>query len=569
LDSTNSTRSKNGFIKRHQEELAMEPDKTHRYRKLLPQAATATITALLATQTIAQNAPAPIPPYSVCSQNVNVLSLLPSLPGSPPNPTEDGDTQFLDAFNAATESSLLLQVPNAASLDLAHQVQLLGKLFIYDVSISPAKNIACATCHAPYAGFTGGTSIFNATTVAQAGGTPITNATPPEPNARFSSRKPLSYAYAAFSPILHYNSAVAQFYGGNFWDMRATGIRLGNPAAEQAQGPPLNPVEIGDPDAACVVWKVSQGGYASLVNLVGGAQSFAVNWPPDVATVCATPGPPPANDPYPVHLSAVDRGTVNATFDHLTLAVASYESSSEVSAFSSKYDAWLAGNATLTPSEQHGYELFNGAGKCNQCHVDGNAINSTGLGAADLAPLFTDFSSANTGIPANLALPFYCESKPDQYGYVANPMGFDYVDLGVGAMLSGTENQNPVQWKALAPMFNGNFKVPTLRNVDRRPRANFIKAYMHNGYLKSLAEVVHFYNTSQALGRCAQGSPGEKVSCWPPPAVPENVSTLIGNLGLSPQDEADLVAFLQTLSDGYIPTPAAALISQPKQPVRH
>jgi hypothetical protein len=134
--------------------------------------------------------------------------------------------------------------------------------------------------------------------------------------SRFGPRKPQSYAYAPFAPIFHYNTAVADFYGGNFWDMRATGIRLANPAAEQAQGPPVNPVEMANPDSACVVWKASLGGYAPLVLLVGGAQSFAINWPSNVATVCATPGPPPASDPFPVHLSAQDRGTSNATYDH-------------------------------------------------------------------------------------------------------------------------------------------------------------------------------------------------------------------------------------------------------------
>jgi cytochrome c peroxidase len=546
----------------------MEPEKTHTRRKFLSRAATVTTTALLATQTIAQNPPAPIPPYSVCSQNVNVLSLLPPLSGTP-NPNEDGDVQLTNALIDATESSLLLQVPNAPSLDLVHQVQLLGKLFIYDKTISPAGNIGCATCHASFAGFTGGASIFNATTVAQPGGTAILNATPPEPNIRFGPRKPQSYAYASFAPILHYNTAVADFYGGNFWDMRATGIRLANPAAEQAEGPPVNPLEIGDPDSACVVWKVSQGGYASLAQLVGGAQSFAITWPSNVATVCATPGPPPASDPFPVHLSVTDRGTSNATYDRLVLAVASYESSPDVSPFSSKFDAYLAGNATLSTSEQHGYQLFNTTGKCNQCHVDGNAVNSNGLAAADVAPMFTDFTSANIGVPTNLAIPYYCESKPDQYGYIPNPMGFSYVDLGVGAMLSGTNNPNPLQWKALAPLYNGKVQVPTLRNVDKRPRANFIKAYTHNGYFKSLAEIVHFYNTSQALGSCAQGTPGEKVTCWPPPEVPENVTTLIGNLGLSPQDESDLVAFLKTLTDGFVTTPAAPLVRQPKAPATH
>src|SRR5207237_6829142 len=117
-------------------------------------------------------------------------------------------------------------------------------------------------------------------------------------------RKPQSYAYASLSPILHYNATVGDFYGGNFWDMRATGMRLANPAAEQAQGPPVNPVEMGNPDTACVVWKVSQGAYKSLVEFIDGTQSFAINWPSNVASVCATPGPPPRSDPLPVPLSA-------------------------------------------------------------------------------------------------------------------------------------------------------------------------------------------------------------------------------------------------------------------------
>jgi cytochrome c peroxidase len=225
----------------------------------------------------------------------------------------------------------------------------------------------------------------------------------------------------------------------------------------------------------------------------------------------------------------------------------------------------------LSANEQRGYDLFNGKGNCNQCHVSGNAINSVNLAPADVAPLFTDFTSANTGLPRNLAIPYYCESKPDQYGYTANSLGFKFFDLGVGATLSGPNNPNPLEWKALAPLFNGKFQVPTLRNVDKRPRADFIKAYMHNGYLKSLAEVVHFYNTSQALPQCAQGSPGEKVSCWPPPETPANVTNLIGNLGLSPQDESDIVSFLQTLTDGFVTSPTAslALHEAPATPATH
>ena len=97
------------------------------------------------------------------------------------------------------------------------------------------------------------------------------------------------------------------------------------------------------------------------------------------------------------------------------------------------------------------------------------------------------------------------------------------------------------------------FQTPTLRNVDKRPRPDFVKAYMHNGYLKSLQEVVHFYNTSQALPRCPEGLPGEKVSCWPLPEVPSTLNTTqLGNLHLTEDEEAAIVAFLRTLTDGFV-----------------
>jgi cytochrome c peroxidase len=489
-----------------------------------------------------------IPPFSICSANVNIASLLPG------GAHEDPDVLAANGFIDLTESEALQQVAQASSLDQYHMINLLGEAEIYDKNLSPAKNIACATCHIPYAGFTGGTSIFNATTAAQPGGTLITNATPPEPNVRIGPRNPQSYAYAPFSGILHYNATQGSFYGGNFWDMRATGLRLTNPAAEQAQGPPVNPVEMGNIDTACVVWKASQSGYASLITKIWGPQSFAIHWPSNVATICARPGPPPATDPFPVHLSTVDRGTSNSTYDHIAMSMATYESSAAVSPFSSKFDAYLAGTANLSATEVRGYELFNGKAQCNQCHLSGTAVGTLNTqAAADVAPLFSDFTANNIGVPKNLALPFYCESKPDQFGYTANPLGFKYVDLGVGATLSGTNNPNPLQWKQLAPLFNGMFQTPTIRNVDKRPRPDFVKEYMHNGYLKSLKEVVHFYNTSQALPRCAQGSPGEKVTCWPEPEYPATLNTTqVGNLGLTSDEEDDIVAFLRTLTDGFV-----------------
>ena len=136
--------------------------------------------------------------------------------------------------------------------------QALGKALIYDKSLSVNKNLACATCHVGYSGFTGASSFFNGTTSAAPGSVPITNSGGKGPDWRISARKPQSYAYAPFAPVLHYNKTQQDFYGGNFWDMRAGGVRLGNPAAEQAQGPPTNPLEMGNLDIATYVYELSQ-----------------------------------------------------------------------------------------------------------------------------------------------------------------------------------------------------------------------------------------------------------------------------------------------------------------------
>ena len=92
-----------------------------------------------------------------------------------------------------------------------------------------------------------------------------------------------------------------------------------------------------------------------------------------------------------------------------------------------------------------------------------------------------------------------------------------------------------------------------MRNVDKRPRADFVKAYMHDGFFKSLKEVVHFYNTRDVLPRCKTPlDPRAGTGCWPAPEVSANEDKTIGNLGLSDHEENLIVAFLKTLTDGYI-----------------
>ncbi len=233
------------------------------------------------------------------------------------------------------------------------QVELLGKALLYDEQLSVNRNEACAFCHMPETGFTGPISQLNQTTAAYPGSV----------RTRFSDRKPQTHSYAPLSPVLHFNPYQGDMVGGNFWDMRATGRRLGNPAAEQAEGPPVNPVEMGLVDPACEVYRASQRPYRGLFEQVWGKQAFAIAWPNDVETICNHPGPAPANNPFPLHLNAIDRGTASTAFDQIAQAIAGYEASAEVSPLSSKFDAFLGGKAQLTTQEKARLRPVSGQGE--------------------------------------------------------------------------------------------------------------------------------------------------------------------------------------------------------------
>jgi hypothetical protein len=147
--------------------------------------------------------------------------------------------------------------------------------------------------------------------------------------------------------------------------------------------------------------------------------------------------------------------------------------------------------------------------------------------------LFTDFTYDNLGIPRNGDLPFY--SMPRKW----NSQGEDWIDPGLGGFLARIP-----EYADHAEANHGKHKVPTLRNVDMRPNPEFVKAYGHNGYFKSLEEIVHFYNTRDV------------DPMWPDPEVPENVNTdELGNLGLTLAEEAAIVAFMKSLTDGYVLAP--------------
>ena len=164
---------------------------------------------------------------------------------------------------------------------------------------------------------------------------------------------------------------------------------------------------------------------------------------------------------------------------------------------------------------------------CHRCHP-GNGQQA----------LFTDFTFDNLGLPQN----------PE------NPAGVapDFIDPGLGGFLMNAgyaEEVYLLEW--------GKHKVPTLRGVDLRPMAGDVKAYGHNGFFKTLEGIVHFYNTRDVKPVC----PGDyteaealAADCWPEPEVSETVNfDELGDLGLTPEEEAAIVAFLKTLSDGFTP----------------
>src|ERR1700746_3723790 len=208
----------------------------------------------------------------------------------------------IDRIEAQTIERLAVPPDNQVQ-----QIELLGKLMLYDKQLSVNRNEACAFCHTPETGVTGPISELHRSTGSYPGAV----------RARYSERKPQTHSYAPLSPVLHYNPGQDDLVGGNFWDMRATGRRLGNPAAEQAEGPPTNPVEMGLPDIACAVYRASQRPYRALFEAVWGAQAFAIDWPQNAEDVCNRPGPPPADDPMPVRLGPIDRGRAGTTFDQI------------------------------------------------------------------------------------------------------------------------------------------------------------------------------------------------------------------------------------------------------------
>jgi cytochrome c peroxidase len=443
--------------------------------------------------------------------------------------------------------------------------QLLGKLMNFDEHMSPFENRACGFCHMPYGGFSGPIQSVNLTMIAYPGSLEF----------RAGKRTAQRYTYAPSFPVLNYNTTQAAFFGGNFWDSRATGYLLGSPDEEQAQHPPVDTQEHALPDTACIAFKLQTAAYKDLFETVWGKGSLDINFPHEAEEICETPGGASTfgTNTMPIKLKDEDRVKANEVYDHWGQSLDQYEAAPDVSAFSSKFDAFLKGKATLTSDEMAGYNLFKGKGNCNSCHLDGRSTtltsNQTDTGAAAATtPLFTCFGSANLGLPLNPRDAFFYQTKPDSFGFTANPFGFGYRDLGLGTFLRSGFGAAPSpnsDWTKFAPTSDGQMQTSTVRNVamvppqcptTEAPGPYFQKEFFHNGYIKSLKQLVHFYNTRDVYpfpvtsGHCPAGKT-EKVDCWPMPEVRNNLDMTVGKLGLTDTEENQIVAFMQTLTDGF------------------
>jgi cytochrome c peroxidase len=350
----------------------------------------------------------------------------------------------------------------------------LGELAFNDKTLSAGAHVSCASCHSADAGH----AAPNDFSVQWAGPLGDTQ----------GLRASQSLRYLAKNTAFHFDEEGTPV-GGFFWDGRA------NTLADQAGGPLLGAREMANRSKAEVAEKIARTEWAARFRELYGDDIL--------------------NDP-------------ERAFDKLTQALQRYQQEDAIfNAYTSKYDAVLRGQTTLTVQEERGRVLFNdeAKGNCAACHP--SAKNADGS-----HPLFTDFTYDNLGIPRNAEI--------DANG---DPTYFDLGLCNRPELASRSE-------------LCGAFKVPSLRNVALR------RVYFHNGKFKSLKDALTFYvqrdtNPEKWYPLNADGTVNKFDDL--PAAYKGNVNTSEApynrNAGDAPAltdaEIDDIIAFLQTLSDGW------------------
>lgn len=390
----------------------------------------------------------------------------------------------------------------------------LGKVLFYDPKLSATGKQSCASCHDPHNAYEPPEAMQDV----MYGGLNMHSAGyRPPPSLRYLYRQtafsigpdigeddnvtnqlsaPPAGTQRAVKTANSTASSAANIVpqGGLFWDGRADSLQI------QTTGPLFNPVEMANaPQASRLIAYLKNPRYRPQFTQLFGANVY---------------------------------GNSHLLLAEMEDAIARYEieDSAAFYPFSSKYDAWLQGKATLTAQEMRGYLAFNDVNKgdCAACHLSQPSKDGQ-------PPIFTDQQYEALGVPRNSRIP--ANANPNWY------------DLGIcGPFRQDMTGQSS---------YCGMFLTPTLRNVARR------HVFMHNSAFHTLQQVLDFYNFRDTNPEKIYPTVAGKVQKFNdlPKAYWENVDRTdppfnrkLGEAAaMSAQDEADIIAFLHTLNDGYAP----------------
>lgn len=415
---------------------------------------------------------------------------------------------IVEQLTGANPHPVHLQRPAVAPLSAMAQ---LGKQIFFDQSLSASGKLSCASCHSPQHAY----GPANALPVQFGGPSMTLQGDRPPPSLMYLHRQPNfsigpdaadADTAANFAQEAAAASGVARAQktagvapaapamvpqGGMFWDGRADTLQA------QALGPLMNPVEMANTSEADVAAKFEHGAYRAQLQQLFGPNIF--------------------NDSRLLLSEAM-------------FAVARYQvEDPSFHPYSSKYDYWLEGRTRLTRAEMHGLQLFNDPAKanCAGCHLSKPSRDG-------LPPMFTDYQYEALGAPRNSAL-----------AVNRNPA---FYDMGVcGPHRTDLASQT---------QYCGMFLTPTLRNAATR------HAFFHNGVYHSLDEVMNFYNLREVepgkiYPHDAQGHVLKYDDL--PAKYHANIDTADAPFdrktgdapAMTDADIKDIIAFLQTLTDGY------------------
>jgi cytochrome c peroxidase len=369
------------------------------------------------------------------------------------------------------------KMPAAAALTA------IGRELFSDPALSASGKVACASCHDPKHAF----GPANDLPVQRGGGDGRSIGVRAVPSLMYTQNVPPFTEH--FIDDEGDDSVDQGPAGGRTWDGRSQSFH------DQARMPLFSPFEMANTDANAVVRKVRRAYYAGQFRAAFGRKIFE-----DAALA----------------------------FKGILMALEAYQQSpAEFYPYSSKYDAWLRHETSLSPQEMRGLAAFNdlAIGNCARCHP--SAMRKGAL------PQFTDFGFAAIGVPRNASVPAN-----------ADPL---YFDLGLcGPLRADLRDRKE---------YCGLFRTPSLRNVALRP------VFFHNGVLHSLSDAVRFYAERDTRPQkwYPQGYDGSTLKFDDlPPAYAANLDAQApfdrnaGELSaMSDADIDDIVAFLQTLNDGF------------------